>query len=484
MAGPAAFAMLALIIVQEILGAGTTWLVILIARDIADGHVSLQSFGWIVVTQTLSYIAGAVSWIYAERAGFGTYAKYILRFARFNRHQTSLLTDSAARERTEPFITSETFHICFNLIYDLQFYLRLFFHLVFNALVFGYEIDAALPMAYAFALVLLVGLQWSIRKPLASAYLRNQQMTNRMTARTYNAWDNVTTGNHYNFSIWYQDFRSRWRDALSAQIRAIMMREGWSAASGVIALIIILLATAAVAYQEAGNTALLIGLAATLPRQIEMTLDMHQFTAGLTDLMAIWARIKGVCEHWRLEPDQQFGERIDYSRIELRIDGVAQPCPSLASTLQTILGQPTGRVSIRGANGAGKSSLLVALKESLRGRAFYWPSHDRLNFHFNTQLVPLTSIPTDDEAAEPEALNAEEMASEKAGYSSGERQLQVLQEISIATEFPVYLLDEWDANLDADNRRRADAMVNHIAQRARVIEISHHDRAVSLSHAE
>ncbi len=478
--------MLTLIIVQEILGAGTTWLVIQIARDIADGHVSLQSFGGIVLTQTLSYIAGAVSWIYAERAGFGTYAKYILRFARLNRHHTSALTDSAARERTEPFLTSETFHICFNLIYDLQFYLRLFFHLVFNALVFGYEIDAGLPMAYAFALVLLVGLQWSLRKPLATAYLRNQQMTNRMTARTYNAWDNVTTGNHYNFSIWYKDFRSRWQDALSAQIRAIMMREGWSAASGVIALIIILAATVAIAIQDAGNAALLIGLAATLPRQIEMTLDMHQLTAGMTDLMAIWTRIKGVCEHWSLEPNSRFADRVDYSRVELRIDGTTQICTSLAGALQVILGSPTGRVSIRGANGAGKSTLLAVLKAALRGRAYYWPSHDRLNFRFNTQTElsgeqaqadHAEQGQQEEEGPDAEELNANEVAQEKAGYSSGERQLKVLREISERTEFPVYLLDEWDANLDAGNRSRADALVGVLAQRARVIEISHHDRS-------
>ena len=325
-------------------------------------------------------------------------------------------------------------------------------------------------------------MHWSIRKPIAAAYLRNQQMTNRMTARTYNAWDNVTTGNHYNFSIWYKDFRSRWQDALSAQIRAIMMREGWSAASGVIALVIILITTAAIAIQDAGNLALLIGLAATLPRQIEMTLDMHQLTAGLTDLMAIWARIKGVCEHIKLAPDTGFGDRIDYEQIELRIDGCVQNCTTLADVLRLVLAQPHGRVSIRGANGAGKSSLLMALKGALRGRAYYWPSHDRLNFCVNTQtdLSKESAVVDvgleDEEGPDAEELNATEIAQEKAGYSSGERQLQVLREISERTDFAVYLLDEWDANLDAENRCRADAVVELLAQRARVIEISHHDR--------
>jgi ABC-type transport system involved in cytochrome bd biosynthesis fused ATPase/permease subunit len=64
----------------------------------------------------------------------------------------------------------------------------------------------------------------------------------------------------------------------------------------------------------------------------------------------------------------------------------------------------------------------------------------------------------------------------KTGYSSGERQLRALQEIVRHTDAAIYLLDEWDANLDPHNRAAADALVEELAQRARVVEISHRDR--------
>ena len=64
----------------------------------------------------------------------------------------------------------------------------------------------------------------------------------------------------------------------------------------------------------------------------------------------------------------------------------------------------------------------------------------------------------------------------KAGFSSGERQLRALQEIVSHTDAPIYLLDEWDANLDPNNRAAADALVEELARRARVVEISHRDR--------
>lgn len=474
--GPAILAMAALIIVQEVFGAGTTWLVIQIGRDVTDGHVSPGNFLWIIFAQTASYLAGAASWIYAERAGFNAYAHYMLRFARQNRYQTALLGDTAAREKAEPFLTSETFHICFDLMYDLQYHLRLFFHLVFNALVLGGEIDAGLPLAFGLAFVILVTLQWTLRKPLANAYLQNQRMTNRMTARTYNAWDNIFTGNRYNFNLWHRDFRQRLGDALAAQIRAILAREGWSAVSGVIALVLVLATTAWVAIQGAGNTALLVGLAATLPRQIEMTLDMHQLTAGFNDLVAVWTRIKGVCEHMQPEPDAAFVERIEFGRITLRENGQEQSYRQLADAMQGVLAHPVGLVAIRGGNGSGKSTLLAALKGALKGRAFYWPAHDRLSFRFNSTAVNPTDGGDGDDTLEAEEISAAEEEVQKQGYSSGERQLQVLREIVRATDYPIYLLDEWDANLDAANKAAAEALVATLAQRARVIEISHRDR--------
>jgi ABC-type transport system involved in cytochrome bd biosynthesis fused ATPase/permease subunit len=51
-----------------------------------------------------------------------------------------------------------------------------------------------------------------------------------------------------------------------------------------------------------------------------------------------------------------------------------------------------------------------------------------------------------------------------------------LQEIAENTTATVYLLDEWDANLDAKNRSQAESLVEKIAAKALVIEISHRDR--------
>jgi len=133
--------------------------------------------------------------------------------------------------------------------------------------------------------------------------------------------------------------------------------------------------------------------------------------------------------------------------------------------------EPTGRITVRGGNGSGKSTLLAALKAEIKNRAYYWPTTDRLAFDF------AAAAPLDEPALEEDGEVLQRAAAKRPGFSSGERQLKSLQEIVAHTDARIYLLDEWDANLDQANRAAADALVERLATRARVVEISHRDRA-------
>jgi ABC-type multidrug transport system fused ATPase/permease subunit len=458
--------MLALLVLEAVLSAATTYLVIKIGRDIANGQFAVIDLVWVFAAQSASYASGAVSWIFAEQAGYGAFGRYVLRFARLNRHETRLLHDKVTREQVEPFLTGEAFYIFFHLMYELEGDLKLLLGLLFNSIVLGLEIDAGLPAAYAVVFVVLFTIQMLLRKPIANAYLVNQEMTNRMAAQGYTAWDNVFVGNRYNLRLWLAGFKSRVRDGLRAQIRAVIAREGLSAAGGIIALTVVFGVMILIAARSAGDVGLLIAMAATLPRQIEMTNEVHQLASGWNELVAIWTRLAGATKAIRPIPDPAHDERIQFDRLVLRDGESAVDTASVEEAWRLVLAKPTGRINVRGANGSGKSTLLAALKAIIRTRAYYWPTTDRLAYHF------VESVPTE----QPEEPQTKPGRRKKRGFSSGERQLKSLQEIVNCTNAPIYLLDEWDANLDKKNRAAAEQLVDQLAARARVVEISHRDR--------
>jgi ABC-type multidrug transport system fused ATPase/permease subunit len=238
----------------------------------------------------------------------------------------------------------------------------------------------------------------------------------------------------------------------------------------VIGLAIVFSSMTYVVIAHAGDTDILIALAATLPRQIEMTNQVHQLTSGWNDVLALWARVGGVARSMRPEPDPNFDRRIKFDRLILRADGRAHVSTSVDEAMGLVVGEPRGRVLVRGANGTGKSTLLAALKAELKNRAYYWPTSDRLAFRFaiEANLDEPHGFDDDEDAPRPRQPKP-------AGFSSGERQLRSLKEIVRYTDAAIYLLDEWDANLDPSNRATADALVDELAQRARVVEISHRD---------
>src|ERR1700757_4165593 len=393
---PALFVMVTLMVVEAMLAAMTTWLVINAGRKVAVGQFLLSDLIWILTAQSASYVVGVISWIFAEQAGYRGFGKFMLRFARENRDKVKLLNEKPGGEEVEPFLTGETFQCFFNVMYELEFALKLFLGLVFNALVLGTEIDISLPFAYVGALGALLLMQWMLQKPIAHAYLENQRMNNRVTAQGYTAWDNVFSGNSYNLRLWLAEFKKRVREGLVAQIRAIVAREGMSAMSGIVSLAIVFATISVVALQNAGDTVLLVGLATTLPRQIEMTYELHLLATGWNDFIAIWTRFGGVAANMLPEPDPDFDERIKFDKLVLRGGHDAHVVSSLGDALRITLARPKGRINVRGANGAGKSSLLASLKTELKKRAYYWPTTDRLVFQFTRGVDPV-DVEGDDE---------------------------------------------------------------------------------------
>jgi ABC-type uncharacterized transport system ATPase component len=197
---------------------------------------------------------------------------------------------------------------------------------------------------------------------------------------------------------------------------------------------------------------------------------------GWNDLLAVWTRITGACNTMHPEPDADFDSRIKFKSVSLTLrnstSGQPLVCDSLSDALDLVKSHQTGRILVRGGNGSGKSTLLAAMKTKLGAKAYYWPTADSLAFAFDKPRLSSQPEITDDDEDE---LN-EEYEEPKSGFSSGERQLKSLQEISEHTSAVVYLLDEWDANLDAKNRSQAESLVEKIAAKALVIEISHRDR--------
>ena len=162
--------------------------------------------------------------------------------------------------------------------------------------------------------------------------------------------------------------------------------KGIATISSIFALVVVLSYLAWIAGRNVTDTGLLIALAATLPRQIDLSYNVHGLASGWNDLLAVWTRMAGACAAIQPALDADFDQRIRFEGVSLSVSGSegqeAVVCASVDNTLASIRAQSQGRFQVRGSNGSGKSTLLAALKARLGAQAFYWPTSDKLAFLF------------------------------------------------------------------------------------------------------
>ncbi len=104
----------------------------------------------------------------------------------------------------------------------------------------------------------------------------------------------------------------------------------------------------------------------------------------------------------------------------------------------------SGRITISGENGTGKSNLMLTLKESLGTLAVYLPAHH--------QFI---------------------LQESRLKLSSGEAALYALQDTQ-KDSCKIILLDEWDANLSRENRSAMSKMLDEVSLQKVVVEVRHH----------
>ena len=117
---------------------------------------------------------------------------------------------------------------------------------------------------------------------------------------------------------------------------------------------------------------------------------------------------------------------------------------------EVILNQKTGYFKVTGPNGSGKSSFLLDLKGKFKDEAIYLPANADLAFENMGQQV----------------------------LSTGQKMRLALEEIINLPEKMkprVFLLDEWDANLDQSARQSLVEKLFALSKSYLVIEICHNN---------
>lgn len=440
---PSAYLMAICLFVQQAIVALSTFWIVKLGQAVAQGEAFWL---WLVLFVASLYVVylpsiGAVYW--QNRATFEAFAGYVERFATAHCGKVRLRGNLQYREARQPYLNQEGWLVIDEAVRFLSVGLATVFSIGLNVAAFGYLLDLRLILAYLAAGPLIVLAVAVGKGRIAAAARQAQDGRTEMMQALLPAWDSLLIGNSYNVQLWRNLFADRQAVAKKAGVRAGLLVECMATASMLISLLPVVAMLSWLIWTNRQEPVFLTMLIAALPRQLLTLHYLSEFVAFAAQWSALKTRLNGLAKATEGAADPS-GGIVCWGQIEARTGDAAIRLTTLEMLREFANGYEKGRITLRGDNGSGKSSLLAMVKERERDNAFFLPPHSELVFQQSGK-----------------------------SRSTGEVMLAALEEIATKVKPRLLLLDEWDANLDGANLAAISAMLNQLATQCCVIEVRH-----------
>jgi ABC-type multidrug transport system fused ATPase/permease subunit len=434
----------ALLVVQQVIVASSTvWLARFAAAAVSGG--AFAGYGALYgVSLVLPYLPGMLALACVNLWDLDLNKRLVDRFVDKNQGQIALWRNHGARAVRTSLLSKEgpqALQESANYFFDL---FSTGLNISMNAAVISFVIHPIFAASYAVGFALCALLIWRSQKRNETLAVQAQDSSVLFTGVMFRIWDNVLLANNLNLREWRGNADAAFEGARRDRLKSVAFTQ---IMSGVTTVFAVLPVAAAVIWfltvhpsRSPETAALLI----TLPRLFMiLTVTFHLLSLSFGWVAHI-AKVKAVFDgaEDRSSAAADLRSQIDLDRITVE-SGTNPAGPANLEALQELLNRP-GRHTIRGQNGAGKSALLLKLKEANVSRATYIPaSHD----------LDVRGLGRD--------------------QSTGQRAKGALTEIFRQDSSPVMLLDEWDANLDALNRELLSEAIQHESLKRCIVEVVH-----------
>lgn len=437
----------ALLLCQQTLVAASTFVMAEIVASIEGDASFIWWLGALLVTLSVPYVFSALAFRSAVNIKQVAYKMAMKMYDQAVHGRTSYIGNEREREQRFVFMTKEGGDVIAHAVDSGVDFVQTGLNVALNIGAIASVVSGWFLGAYAVSISLIFLISYLAKSPLTKSTSSTRSAQLQLDSVNLRSWENLVIGNKMNVEAWRKR-QSRSLDSFySSFFGLVSIREFANALSAILSILPV---AALVFFQAhyASSKAEVLLLIATLPRQLIILNHLGILGSYSNLLHEMRERLNGLV--LAMTPDQSTNaakdaaSRIDFARMTATLAGQDISLTSVEDTVRLFKAKPLGLISLRGTNGAGKSTLLRYIKEAVGAAAFYLPA-DTNDLEFK--------------AAE--------------SLSSGQRAVAILEAIAQDPDIRLLLLDEWDANLDANRRSEALHLIEEISRRILIVEVSH-----------
>lgn len=276
----------------------------------------------------------------------------------------------------------------------------------------------------------------------------------QLDATMQTGWDNIISGNSYNLRNWLRIFNSSLEQAKTTSIALLIKLRSSEAISRLIISIPVLTNIVWMVQGNINDSALISQLAMSLPLQMALLPRI----CGLSSYISVWSKISTELKLFEeaLDAPQRMmnrdyvpQNRIQWKDLSFTRNNEKLNVPTLEVLRDLLDKMPSGRITLQGPIGSGKSTSVSLLKQQMGDKATYLPAHSKLIF---------------DKTYQHDLSTGQKMRAQLLEL------IEFLEDINSHT----IILDEWSANLDAKTVAELSEFIDKHAAKLKFIEIGHH----------
>ncbi|MEX0732113.1 MAG: hypothetical protein WED00_07045 [Aquisalimonadaceae bacterium] len=432
---------IALIIVHQGVIASSAYFLTGLIESVQNGGDVQFYLSLYLASMIVPFIPGCLSLIIMQHWINRVHRDAVRYIAKAAFARPAIYRDKDKREAFESILSRNSFGVISNYIALAHDFVSLFLNSLFSIMVIGFLLPGGLVAGYLISFVLAMIIILFIKIPVKKRSLECEENLVKYGNGLAGGWGNTTLGNHYNYDRWTSKTQALGDIYYTSSNRLVGVKQLGNLSVALVSL----LPTAFLLYQmiSAKNHSpeLIAAVVVNLTRIFHILNALSTLIYQMLEWSSIHARFHFLLG---LGKQLQFGGGLPKGPVgKVTING--EIIAEYNSAVETIAEEGRGRFTVRGDNGSGKSTLLLMMKEQFSVSAMFLPSNDSLL----------------------------SWGSDHERVSTGERMCAVLEEVSNVKGIKYLLLDEWDANLDQDNKNRLDAILDSISAERVVVEVRH-----------
>ncbi|MDH0647839.1 hypothetical protein N5D48_15090 [Pseudomonas sp. GD03858] len=430
---------LGLTILQQVLLALSTYYIAQAGLTLETGNVKaiLLYVSLFFFLALLAYVASSIATLFSTRASNEAWKNY---------SNTTLIKATEdlqyASEKNKKSVAQWLGGEASSTIaYACGFYLGLVsvsLNVIFTLLVFYISVGWQITLAMTASLALSLGLVMILRKQIekSAGQMQSQKLSALLSIEL--AWNSAMFGSRNMRDEGFHGLNDKVNSYFGTVNKYVLLEQIIACAPIILSTVVIIVALQC---YDIFTLAVAGTIVAILPRSLQVFGNVHSLSIYLSQFYLVRTKIRNLDE---------FSSKLDIN-LALYSSSLRGVTIRDASTRDKI--EPdefisqlqghrisSGRYTVTGLNGSGKSSLLKIIKGSIDDALLITPETSFMNLD--------------------------------GGLSTGQTKIRELEKV-LSLSPPVLMLDEWDANLDEDNSRKIDQVLELASSQVVVIEVRH-----------